>query len=262
MRTEIEEILIGSFDFRVHANPDTDIERRVDFLEAGRDAHEAQMTGFVYLSHHQPTAPMAYALNRMYPGLKTIGSIALNKAVGGINPDAVTVAANLGARVVWMPTRSADIVPVTDTAGELLPEVINLLDVVKEHDLVLASTHISVSDTIKLFDEAKSRDIGRLIVSNPATRMNNQHIEYLKSLGVFFELPFYAYQHEAPTKIVSDIAMLGADHCIVATDFGHWMTAPPAEGMRLAIAMLLQGGLTPEEASRLVADNPLGLVIT
>ena len=101
-----------------------------------------------------------------------------------------------------------------------------------------------------------------MIVSNPATRMNNQNIEYLKSLGVFFELPFYAYQHEAPTKIVSDIAMLGADHCIVATDCGHWMTAPPAEGMRLAIAMLLQGGLTPKEASRLVADNPLGLVIT
>ena len=262
MRTEIEEILAGSFDFRVHANPDTDIERRVDFLEAGRDAHEAQMAGFVYLSHHQPTAAMAYALNRMYPGLNTIGSIALNTAVGGINPEAVIVAAKLGARVVWMPTRSADIVPVTDAAGDLLPEVDNLLDIVEEYDLVLASTHISVSDTIKLFDVARSRKIDRLIASNPTARMNDQHIEYLKSLGVFFELPFYAYQHEEPTKIVSDIEMLGPDHCIVATDFGHWMTAPPAEGMRLAIAMLLQGGLTPKEASRLVADNPLGLVIT
>ena len=126
----------------------------------------------------------------------------------------------------------------------------------------LEKTHISVSDTIKLFDVARSRKIDRLIASNPTARMNDQHIEYLKSLGVFFELPFYAYQHEEPTKIVSDIEMLGPDHCIVATDFGHWMTAPPAEGMRLAIAMLLQGGLAPKEASRLVADNPLGLVIT
>ena len=107
MNTEIEEILKGSYDLHVHAAPDTE-ERRMDALEAARHAYEAEMGGFVLKSHQYPTAPLTYALNRMYPGLKVYGSIVLNRSVGGVNPDAVEVAAGLGTKVVWMPTKDAD----------------------------------------------------------------------------------------------------------------------------------------------------------
>ena len=104
MNDLVEEILKGSVDLHVHAGPDPNQERRLDALETARHAYEAEMGGFVLKSHDYLTAPLAYALSRMYPGLLVAGAIALNRAVGGLNPDAVQVAANLDARVVWMPT--------------------------------------------------------------------------------------------------------------------------------------------------------------
>ena len=83
MNEAIEEILKGSFDLHVHAGPDPNQDRRLDALETARQAYEAEMGGFVLKSHDYPTAPLTYALNRMYPGLLVVGSIVLNEAVGG-----------------------------------------------------------------------------------------------------------------------------------------------------------------------------------
>ena len=106
--SEVEEILRGSFDLNVQSGPDPSQERRLDALETGRYAHEAEMAGFVLKSHHYLTAPLAHMLTRIYPGLTVAGSIVLNSEVGGLNPDAVQAAAHLDTRVVWMPTFSAD----------------------------------------------------------------------------------------------------------------------------------------------------------
>src|SRR5262249_12090172 len=38
------------------------------------------------------------------PGVEVLGAIALNRAVGGMNPVAVEIAAREGARTVWLPT--------------------------------------------------------------------------------------------------------------------------------------------------------------
>ena len=108
MNSQVEEILKGSFDLHVHAGPDPYHERPLDALEAARYAHEAEMAGFVLKSHQFPTATIAHALRRIYPGLNVAGAIVLNAEVGGLNPDAVQAAADLGARVVWMPTYGAD----------------------------------------------------------------------------------------------------------------------------------------------------------
>ena len=78
MRDRVEALLKGAFDFRIHTGPEPDGERRTDFLEAGRDAYEAEMAGFVLMKHRHPTALAAYALNRMYPGFHAVGSIVLN----------------------------------------------------------------------------------------------------------------------------------------------------------------------------------------
>ena len=87
MKDRIAEILRGSFDLHVQAGPDPGQELRVDALDAGRYAHEAEMGGFVLKSHHYPTAPLAHALNRVYPGLNVVGAVALNAQVGGLNPE-------------------------------------------------------------------------------------------------------------------------------------------------------------------------------
>ena len=274
MNALIDEILKGSYDLHVHAGPDPHEERRMDALETARQAYEAEMGGFVLKSHDYPTAPLAYALNRMYPGLTVGGSIVLNSAVGGLNPDAVQVAANLGARVVWMPTRSADFhlkaqgsgqgIKLTDDGGNLLPEVHAVLDIISQHDMVLASGHVSPPEAIALFKEAKSMGIGRMVATHVAGSANIDQQREMASLGAYLEYTFLACmpsrRNRSPEELATSLRDLGVGHCILTTDMGQWMNPPPAEGMRMAIAALLQNGMKSDEVSTLVKVNPSRLL--
>ena len=260
----VDEILVGSFDLHVHAGPEPGKQRRMDALDTGRHAHEAEMSGFVLKAHTYPTAPLAQALNRIYPGLRATGAIVLNSQVGGINPDAVEASADLGARVVWMPTESAGDLPVADQSGNLSQQVHEVLDIVQSHDMVLASGHISLADTLALFKEARARGIGRMIATHPSEIASTEEIREIVSLGAYAEFTFRSCMPSdsavALKEMVAAVRTVGIGRCVVTTDFGLWMDPPPAEGMRIAIANLLNAGLTPEEVSTLVKANPLQLI--
>lgn len=274
MNSQVEAILRGSFDLHVHAGPDPLKERRLDALDTGRHAQEAEMAGFVLKSHHYPTAPVAHMLSRVYPGLSVAGSIALNREVGGLNPDAVQASADLGARVVWMPTFSADFDPgmrgggdgirVTDQDGGLLPQVDRILDIIGRHDMVLASGHVSPTEALALFQAASGKGIRRLLATHPAGAATLEEVREMVSLGAYAEYTFLSCMPSVatstPAEIVAAVRALGVEHCVVTSDFGQWMNPPPAEGMRMAIAALLDAGLEAQEVSALVKNNPLSLL--
>ena len=274
LSSRVEEILAGSFDLHVHAGPDPYLERRLDALDAGRYAHEAEMAGFVLKSHYYPTAPLAQTLSRIYPGLAVAGSIALNPEVGGLNADAVRAAANLGTRVVWMPTFGADFymasrglgpgIRITDESGQLKPQLETILDIVRENDMVLASGHVSPAESLALFSAARDRGIGRLLATHPAETHSVDEMLGLTALGALAEFTFLScmptVNSATPREIVSTVRALGVEHCVVTTDFGQWVNPPPAEGMRMAIATLMEAGLSSDEVSMLVKGNPLQLM--
>ena len=56
--------------------------------------------------------------------------------------------------------------------------------------------------------------------------------------------------------IAEQIQELGAEHCIIATDFGVYTLPEPVEGLREFIACLLDLGMSNEDIMRLVKDNP------
>ena len=270
----MEELLRGSFDLHVHAGPGPGDSLRMDVLDTGRQAQEAEMAGFVLKSHYYPTAPLAQVVDRVYPGLRVVGSVVLNREVGGLNPDAVVVAAELGARVVWMPTLSADYplaragrgpgLRLTDETGELLPQVRNILETVRSQDMVLASGHASPQESLALFGAASGLDIRRLVATHPVGVASLEEQREMVSLGAYIEHTFLSCMpsrnRATPVEVVSAVRALGVEHCVVTTDFGQWMNPPPAEGMRMAIAELLNAGMAPEEVESLVKTNPLELV--
>ena len=274
MNDQIAEILKGSFDLHVHASPDAAQDRRLDALETARQAYEAEMAGFVLKSHEYPTAPLAYALGRMYPGLNVAGAIALNKSVGGINPDAVEVSAKLGARVVWMPSFDADAwltragigpgITIVDEHGQLYPAVRDVLDLIREHDMILASGHVSPIEAIALFKTAKEIGITRMIATHPTNVATIEQQHEMASLGAYLEHTFLASMPARATESVDDLVAslttLGMDRCVVTTDFGQWMNPPAAEGMRMAIAALLGAGVVADQVSAVVKRNPLQLI--
>ena len=109
MNQIIDEIITGSFDLHVHAYPDSSRERRTDAIEAGKYAYEYGMGGFVLKSHDYPTGPLSMVLNQIYPGIFIAGGIVLNQSVGGLNPRAVEKMIPLNTKIVWMPTRDAQV---------------------------------------------------------------------------------------------------------------------------------------------------------
>ena len=127
------------------------------------------------------------------PEVDTIGTITLNRAVGGLNPVAVEIAAREGARIVWFPTVSSENeqhevlaadpdgkvpvwvrfelelreagvvpppVPVVDGTGALLEPRARCSSVIARHDLVLATGHLSRDEIFALVD-ARGRGRGR-----------------------------------------------------------------------------------------------------
>ena len=271
---DVEDILRGSFDLHVHAGPDPGRERRMDAMDAARAAYEAEMKGFVLKSHDYPTAPLAYALNRMYPGLEVAGAVALNDAVGGLNPSAVQAAADLNARVVWMPTFSADFyrashgqgsgISLWAPPGALRDEALEILDIVADSGMVLASGHVSPEEAIELFSRAAERGVSRMVATHPAGIATNEQMREMASLGAYIEYTFLACMPSRMSTTVAELAdaihETGPDRCVLTTDFGQPENPPPAEGMRMAIASLLQAGLTAEEITKVVKDNPLRLL--
>jgi uncharacterized protein DUF6282 len=202
---KLPEWAAGMADLHTHAAPSL-LPRHGDD-RATVAAERAVGFGTVVLKAHEgSTVERAAAA-----GDGVFGGIVLNSPVGGANPDAVEVAARLGARVVWMPTVSARThkagasspelsvhrgfelgrVDVTTEDGTVLPQWFDVLDVVAAHDLLLASGHLSADETVVLFREAKRRGVQRLLVNHPKMAFlhwNDEASTALRELGAHLEL--------------------------------------------------------------------------
>jgi hypothetical protein len=102
----------GAYDLHVHVAPDVP-ERRIDDVALAHRCAEVGLAGFGLKSHYTSTAERARIVSAAVPGVRAIGTITLNWAVGGMNPLAVEIAAREGARIVWMPTAALSRSPAT-----------------------------------------------------------------------------------------------------------------------------------------------------
>jgi len=196
---------VDMVDLHVHAAPSL-LPRHGDDAQTVV-AERAVGFGTVVLKSHEGSTVERAAI----AGADVYGGVVLNSPVGGANPDAVQVAARLGGRVVWMPTVSAPNhkagadspelsvhrgfelgpIAVTDDDGRLLPGWHDVLDVVVEHDLLLASGHLAASETVTVFTEARKRGARRLMVNHPMMAFLNwtdDAASALSALDVHLEL--------------------------------------------------------------------------
>ena len=173
-------MISGVVDLHVHGGPSLIPRHAADpqMVAMHRDAGAEVV---VLKAHEGSTAERAALC-----GPDVLGGIVLNSPVGGANPSAVETSAGLGGRVVWMPTTSAAnhqrtacseelsihrhltfrLVPVVDD-DRLREEWFEVLEVCAQHDLVLASGHLSARETLVLFGEARRLGVTRLLVNHP-----------------------------------------------------------------------------------------------
>src|SRR5260221_3768597 len=100
----------GAIDIHVHSDRDA-FNRSLDDFEVARIAARKGMRGIVLKNHVATTADRAALISRAVPGIEIWGGIALNRAVGGVNPSAVEWFHRMSGgrgQVVWLPTFDAD----------------------------------------------------------------------------------------------------------------------------------------------------------
>src|SRR3954454_6597715 len=101
---------LGVIDRHVHSHPDV-FGRNMDDIDIAQLAKSKGMRGILLKNHISETASRAALVMKVVPGVEVFGGVVLNKAVGGINPDAVEWMHRIyGSRgkVVWLPTFEAD----------------------------------------------------------------------------------------------------------------------------------------------------------
>ncbi len=272
-----DHLLTGCIDMHLHFAPDPFRERKATALSLARQAAEVGMRGLVLKSHQYLTTPLCSSVNELGLGVELFGSLVLNRAVGGLNPQAVRVAALLGTRVLWMPTSDSVVdasgrgeagVRVTGQDGGLLPEIGPILETVKEHDMVLCTGHIAEGEVIALTDRAVRMGI-KTVVTHPLTTVAGSPLslerqQELAGRGAYIEHCYVACTHPEqglpPMRIAEAFRAVGAGRCILDTDFGQDYNPPPVEGMRMMVAALKECGLDDGELELAIKTNPARLL--
>ncbi len=285
------ELLRGAFDTHVHVSPDV-VARTIDDISLARRFAELGMAGFVLKSHYTSTAERASVVRAAVPGVQVLGAISLNRAVGGLNPLAVEVAAREGARTVWFPTVDSEneshereappgakvpvwvrlqrelreqgieipTVPVVDADGDALPETHAVLETIARHGLVLATGHLSRDEIFAVVDAALGHGVREIVITHPEFPSQGLSVDDQRALarrGALLERCFTTPYTGKVTweRWIENIRATGAEHSVVSTDLGQLFNPPVQDGMALMVDRLLVAGFEDEEVRMMAVVN-------
>ncbi|NUP74239.1 MAG: cytosolic protein [Sinomonas sp.] len=286
---ELSEALTGAIDLHAHPAPDI-VPRSQTIAEALEDFSAAGFAGFVAKSHVGSTAPLCSA-HAGSGSAEAIGSICLNRPVGGLNAGAVEVAALLGARVVWLPTvdsrrqreeatSASGPAPVWADAqealvgrrgygppvtvldgGHVVPELHNVLDVVREHGLLLATGHLDSDEVFAVLGAAREHGIERVMVTHPdLSRQRISHDAQIEMArrGAWIERTWASVMEG---KLSLDAALQGIRACgtgstLLTGDLCQPHNGAICNGIRRWADCLYEAGFEPEEIHQILVVNP------
>jgi Family of unknown function (DUF6282) len=286
------ELVRGAYDTHVHIAPDL-VERRITDIQLARRYETVGLAGFILKSHYQSTAARAAVVREAVPGIRALGAIALNRAVGGLNSVAVEVAAREGARTVWFPTVSSeneqhevltakpgDNVPVwvelelelreqgihpepvavTTGNGGLVPEARDVLAMIARHDMVLATGHLSRDEIFALVDAGFAAGIRDVVVTHPDFPSQNLSFEDQRALaarGALIERCFTT-PHTGKTtweRVIEGTRAVGVERTVWSSDLGQVFNPPVEDGLPLMADRYLEAGFSEDEIRVMAVDN-------
>ncbi len=150
--------------------------------------------------------------------------------------------------------------------GRPVPELAEVFRVAAEHDLVIATGHASAEESLVLIDAARAAGVKHVLVTHalsPQLGATDEHLREMVRRGAWVELVWLQHQPPVAVPVARAIALIravGAEHVVIASDFGQETNPPPAEGLRAFIVALREGGITPEQIDLLARRNPARLL--
>ena len=290
---DLNDLLNGFVDTHIHAGPAL-MPREFDSWDLVQHAVEHKFRAVVVKDHHMPSMGLARIIQDHYPdeNIKIFGSMTLNNTVGGINPQAVETAINLGVKIIWLPTISASHhhkmheaagfpkskqtprvkdtpIECLGTNGRLTSSIEEVLSVLADHpDVVLATGHVSPQEVNAVVHRAKELGIQRIIITHPLFLVGagmddmkkwaelGAYLEFT-AINSFLESKLYTLP---PAKIADVIRSIGSDRIIISSDAGLGNNGWPFENVGKVLELLSAEGVADDDLRKLVADNPAKLL--
>jgi hypothetical protein len=286
------ELLRGAIDTHVHISPDV-VGRKIDDLSLARRCLELGLGGFLMKSHYTSTAERASVVRAAIPGVEVLGSLTLNRAVGGMNPVAVEIAAREGARTVWLPTvdsenesheetqfpegakvpvwmelqrelRALGIeiepVRVVDEDATLLPETRSVLRTIARNGMLLATGHVARDEIFATVDAAVEEGVRDIVITHPdfpSQSLSFDDQAALADKGALLERCFTTpYTGKSTWQHIFDaIRATGVERSVLSSDLGQTANPPVEDGLGLMADKLLEAGFSEEEVQVMAVRN-------
>ena len=156
-------------------------------------------------------------------------------------------------------------IEVTDAGGEVLPEVRDVVRLVAQHDLVLATGHLSRDEIFAVVRAANDEGVRRIVVTHPefsSQRLSGADQRELAERGAYLERCFTTpYTGEvAWAEMVANIRAAGPAHSFVSTDLGQPFNPPVEDGLALMADHLLGAGFSDDEVHLMIVVNPVTII--
>ena len=283
----VHDLRKASFiDVHYHAGPDAFV-RRHGVLECGR--RYRMLNGWVVLKNHLGCTA-AQAWEARAEGLPVSGSIVLNEIAGDLNwrtvERALVQQCDDDIRlIVHLPTvtgrkhRSSlvrklshpllDARPilartVTNEAGALLPAVLDVLRMARDHRVVISTGHASRDEVLRLVDAAVRLEVPRLMLNQPANPLTGLQADDLIELG---QAPMVYVEQTALTYLLGyqgeeDFRRVLADvpRVVYSSDLGQTSQPDINEWHRLSAAWFDAFGLGAQRINQITHAYPLAML--
>lgn len=279
------DLIEGAIDHHIHAFPDF-VSRTQDMIEVAIDAAKAKMRAVAFKDHYNITANAAYLTQRYIDSMVTNGEldhrVEIYGGIGlnfGMNVEAVRTALKYpNMKMIWFPTfNSAGYyrscgktggVATVDEEGNVLSEVVEIIKMAADKQVGIGFGHTDFFELLPL--TKKARELGaRVVLDHPLLELNKLTLGEMKQLadagayvGAYCQpmIPSLYQAVQDPFETVDTIREVGAERCIVGSDFGQVLHVFSIEGVRIFIRALLAFGITPPEISVMIKDNPAKLL--
>ena len=279
----MENVMQGIIDMHIHAAPDVRA-RKLDDLELMEASVQRGVRAIVLKSHNVPTADRAYLVNRVaaekYPDVKftAFGGLCLNRPVGGLNPDAVETSLKLGAKVIWLPTNTAEnhyrkngndpspgVVVTRD--GKAVDELQDIFALVKQYNAVLATGHIGAEECFPVVEAARAAGVEKIVITHPefwvVGMTPEQQADIVRKYDVLLESVYAqpvngSYKINIPDNIAA-MKAIGPEHFVISTDSGQTVNPYWYESYTTYFKAVSEV-FTSEQVRRMTHDNPAWLL--
>ncbi len=285
-------------DLHLHSAP-APFVRIGDSAEIAQWCAEAGMRAIVVKSHFESTVSKVHharkAVAGAWPDFQVHASVTLNRGVGGLNPLAVELALEQGAKCVWLPTLDAanharaygsagtygfsDMTltsrrrsahpgyEVVDGDGRLRGEVDEIIAMTMDYDVILGTGHISAAEIGMVVERCAALGHRKLVITHPELRTAGLSFEQMRDFtaaGAHLEfcavdlMPmFHCLTLDDLTRYCTELPL---DRLLLSSDGGQPFNPRPDEALRIVTRSLRSKGVPEATIAAMCKSNPMRLL--